>query len=107
MARHSFHQLTEGAEPTLVSPPGIHSGVDITIQNLGPGFVFIGGSNVSVGSFGFLLPPFGAWSVELPPKDSLYVIGATNPDEAFEPNGEPGSPVAYVAVLSVSLEYQK
>jgi hypothetical protein len=107
MARHQFYELTEGGEPTLVSPSGTHSGVDITIQNLGPGFVFIGGSNVSTGSFGFLLPPFGAWSVELPPKDSLYVIGATNPDEAFEPSEEPGSPVAYVAVLSVSLEYQK
>lgn len=99
MARHSYHELTEGAGPTLVSPPGTHSGVDITIQNLGPGFVFIGGSNVSVENFGFFLPPLGAWSVELPPKDSLYVIG-TNPG--------PGEldPVAYVAVLSVSLEHQ-
>jgi hypothetical protein len=99
MARHQFYEIMDGDDPILVSPPGTHSGVDITIQNLGPGFVIIGGEGITQENFGFLIAPGGAWSVELPPKDSLYIAAdIENPD--------PELPVASVAVLSVSLEHQ-
>jgi hypothetical protein len=94
MARHKLYQLTQAGVPVRVSPPGTHSGVDITIQNLGSNPILIGGADLSVENFGFFLPPMGAWSVELPPKDSLFV---TTPVEGDTTD---------VAVLSVSLEYQ-
>jgi hypothetical protein len=94
MARHKLYQLTQAGVPVRVSPPGTHSGVDITIQNLGPNPVLIGGSDVTVENFGFFLPAGGAWSVELPPKDSLFVTTPVEDDTTD------------VAVLSVSLEHQ-
>jgi hypothetical protein len=100
MARHQLYELMGGDDPILVSPPGVHSGVDITIQNLGPGVVLVGGEGMGKENFGFLIPSGGAWSVELPPKDSLYIAGDIE-------DSEHEGPVAYVPVISVSLEYQK
>ena len=93
MARHSLITLSS-TQPTRVSSRAPHSGEDITIQNLDPeAIVYLGGENVSSSSFGFALIPGAAWSVELPPKNDLYAISEIN-----------GSSVA---VLKVSLEYQK
>jgi hypothetical protein len=93
MARHSFITLSD-SNPTVVSTAGVHSGEDITIQNVDPeAVVYLGDSSVSSTNYGFMLNPGAAWSVELPPKDNIYAISGTNGSK--------------VAILKVSLEYQK
>ena len=64
---------------TLVSPLGIHSGVDITIQNLSSeAYVYLGGEGVTSSSFGYRIPPDSAVSFELPGKDALYAVTSSN-----------------------------
>jgi hypothetical protein len=93
MARHSAIALSS-TEPTRVSTRAPHSGEDITVQNVDPeAVVYLGGKNVSSTNYGFILNPGAAWSVELPPKNEIYAISGTNGSK--------------VAVLKVSLEYQK
>jgi hypothetical protein len=93
MARHSLITLSS-TNAKVVSTPAVHSGEDITIQNVDPeAVVYLGGSNVSPTNYGFILTPGAAWSVELPPKNSIYAVSGTNGSK--------------VAVIKVSLEYQK
>jgi len=92
MARNSLITLSDSSS-TPVSPGTVHSGMDITIQNIDENaVVYLGGKGVSSANYGFRLTPGAAWSVELPPKDNIYAISDTNGSK--------------VAVLSVSLEYQ-
>jgi hypothetical protein len=64
---------------TRVSPLGIHSGVDITIQNLSSeAYVYLGGEGVTSSSFGYRIPPDSAVSFELPGKDALYAVTSSN-----------------------------
>jgi hypothetical protein len=93
MARHSIISVSS-SKATRVSSRSLHSGEDITIQNIDPeAIIYLGGENVSSSSFGFVLFPGAAWSVELPPKNEIYAISENNGSQ--------------VAVLKVSLEYQK
>jgi hypothetical protein len=63
----------------LLSPPGTHSGVDITVQNInGSGYVFVGASDLTTGNYGFRIDPSHAISVELNGKDGLYAVGSTS-----------------------------
>jgi hypothetical protein len=72
--RHKIHTLSS-SEATLVSPVGVHGGVDITIQNLSSeNYVYIGGEGVTSSSFGYRIQPESSWSVELSGKDSIYAI---------------------------------
>jgi hypothetical protein len=76
---------------TRLTPPGLHSGMDITIQNFDDAaFVYIGGEDVTTENFGFRLNPGSAISFELPGRDALYAI--TDTDES------------QVAVLKTNLE---
>ena len=78
MTTHSHITLTSSSA-TIVSPLGIHSGVDITIQNLSSeAYVYIGGEGVNSSSFGYRIPPDSAVSFELPGKDSLYAVTSSN-----------------------------
>lgn len=93
MAIHANYTLTPGT-PLRVSPPGVSSGEDITIQNThGSAIVYVGGETVSDSSYGFRLSPGRAISFELPGNDSLYVASPTEG--------------ATIAVLSVGLERLK
>lgn len=66
-------------DPILLSPPGTHSGVDITVQNInGVGYVYIGGANLNSGNYGFRIDPSHAISIELNGKDALYALGSTS-----------------------------
>ena len=77
MTTHSLVTLNSSA--TLVSPLGIHSGVDITIQNLSSeAYVYLGGEGVTSSSFGYRIPPDSAVSFELPGKDALYAVTSSN-----------------------------
>lgn len=76
---------------TLVTTSGIHSGADVTIQNIDDGAtVYLGGEGVTTTDYGFKLAPGAAWSVELSGNDHIYAISNTNTSQ--------------VAVLKVNLE---
>lgn len=66
--------------PSLLSPAGTHSGVDITVQNIAAtGYVYIGGSSeLSSGNYGFRVDPSHAISVELNGRDALYALASTS-----------------------------
>lgn len=89
MTTHTTISVSDA--PVRVSPFGIHSGVDITVQNLSDtDYVYIGGpTELNSENFGYRLSPGAAWSVELTGQNSLYAY-ADNP--------------AYVAVLITGLE---
>lgn len=78
MAQHELYTLSN-TEATKVTPNGIHSGMDITLQNVNEtGFVFLGGEGVTTTDYGYRIPAGHAWSVELSGQDSLYAIAETN-----------------------------
>lgn len=78
MITHSLTTLSSSTA-TRLTPAGIHSGMDITIQNVhASAIVYIGGAGVSSSSYGYRLLPGTAISFELPGKDSLYAISGTN-----------------------------
>lgn len=76
MAYHSLKTLSD-TTPTLISPVGVHSGVDITIQNVNAsGYIYIGGSDVSASDYGYRILPNHAISIELSGKSSLYAVSS-------------------------------
>jgi hypothetical protein len=78
MAQHELHVLSNVTE-TRLTPNGIHSGMDITLQNVNEtGFVYIGGEGVTSASYGYRIPAGHAWSVELSGQDALYAIAETD-----------------------------
>jgi hypothetical protein len=91
MANHNIY--TVGTESSVrITPNGIHSGMDITIQNVSSsGYIYIGGEGVASTSYGYRLMPNHAFSVELSGTDDLYLIAS--------------APGTQAAVLSVSLEH--
>jgi hypothetical protein len=90
MTQHSLTTLSN-ASATLLTPNGIHSGLDVTIQNThATALVYIGGTGVTSSNYGYRLSAGAAWSIELSGKDALYAVSDTN-----------GSAVA---VLTTSLE---
>lgn len=78
MTAHALFTLSD-ATATRLTPNGIHSGMDITIQNLSSeAYVYIGGEGVTTESFGYRLTPASAISFELPGKNALYAIADTD-----------------------------
>lgn len=78
MTTHQIHTLSDSVA-TRLTPPGIHSGMDITLQNINAsGIIYIGGEGVTSSSYGFKLIAGAAIAFELPPKDALYAIGSTD-----------------------------
>jgi hypothetical protein len=89
----TIHALTtlSSASATKLTPNGVHSGMDITIQNVHESaYVYIGGEDVTPSDYGYRLAPGAAWSIELPGRNSLYAITDTNNSK--------------IAVLKTSLE---
>jgi hypothetical protein len=75
---HALTTLSSSAA-TLLTPNGVHSGMDVTIQNVhSTAYVYIGGEGVTSSSYGYRLSPNSAISFELPGKDALYAITGTN-----------------------------
>ena len=90
MTTHEHVTLSDSAA-TLVTTPGIHSGADVTIQNIDEdATVYIGGEGVTSTDYGYRLSPGAAWSVELSGNDHIYAISDTDASK--------------VAVLKVNLE---
>jgi hypothetical protein len=92
MTAHQIHTI--GSEQaTRLTPPGTHSGMDITLQNVNnSGEVYLGGEGVSSSSYGFRLMPGHAFSIELPGRDALYAIADRSDMQ--------------IAILQTSLESQ-
>jgi hypothetical protein len=88
---HASISLSSGTA-TRITPNGIHSGMDITIQNLGDtGYVYIGGAgDLNPENFGYRLSPGLAISFELPGRDALYATTDLSQ--------------TYIAVLKTGLE---
>lgn len=90
MTQHSLTTLSS-TSATRLTPNGLHSGMDITIQNTDDAaYVYIGGSGVTTLNYGYRLAPGSAWSIELSSRDALYAITDTNNSK--------------VAILTTSLE---
>lgn len=78
MTQHSLTTLSS-TEATRLTPVGLHSGMDITIQNVhASAVVYLGGAGVSANDYGFKLTAGNAWSIELPSHDAIYAITDTN-----------------------------
>lgn len=78
MTRHALTTLSNSSAIRL-TPNGIHSGMDITIQNVdASAYVYIGGEGVTALDYGYRISPNNAWSIELPGKDALYAISDTD-----------------------------
>lgn len=78
MTIHSLITLADD-EAVRVSPAGVHSGTDITVQNIdASAYVYLGGQSVTASNYGYRLAPGAAFSIELPPKNSLYAISDTD-----------------------------
>jgi hypothetical protein len=76
MLTHSLVTLSSSSV-TRISPAGVHSGCDITVQNVNAsGYIYIGSSTVSDTNYGYRILPNHAISFELPGKDSLYAISS-------------------------------
>jgi hypothetical protein len=76
MTKHNVITL-DNATAQRITPPGIHSGMDITLQNVSSsGYIYIGGEGVSTTNYGYRLVPNSAISFELPPKDALFAIAS-------------------------------
>lgn len=91
MVTHELLTLSN-TSATRLTPNGIHSGMDITIQNVDTSaYVYIGGEGVTSLNYGYRISPNNGWSIELNGKDALYAITDTNNSK--------------VAVLKTSLEY--
>ena len=78
MTTHALTTLSSSAA-TRLTPLGLHSGMDITIQNIhASAYVYIGGEGVTSSSYGYRLNPGSAISFELPGKDAIFAITGTN-----------------------------
>jgi hypothetical protein len=93
MTEHSI--ITVGdSSPVRLTPNGVHSGMDITLQNVNSsGYLYIGGEAVTADNYGYRLLPNHAISFELPPKNALYAIAS--------------APNLKIAKLNIGLESQK
>ena len=76
--RHALVTLSN-TTATKLTPAGVHSGMDITIQNVhASAIVYIGGEGVTSTDYGFKLIAGTAIAFELPGRDELYAITDTN-----------------------------
>jgi len=77
MTTHALTSLTTSA--TRITPNGIHSGMDITIQNVDEtAIVYLGGEGVTSSNYGYKLEANEVFSVELPGADALYALSTIN-----------------------------
>ncbi len=76
MASHETIALSSSTA-TRLTPPGTHSGMDITLQNVNStGYVYVGVEGVTSSSYGFRILPNHSISFELAGLDSLYAIAS-------------------------------
>ena len=73
------HTTLSNTTATRLSPNGLHSGMDITIQNIHESaYLYVGGEGVTASDYGYRIAPGAAFSIELPGQDALYAISTVN-----------------------------
>jgi len=78
MTTHSLTTLSSSTA-TRLTPNGVHSGMDITLQNVhDTAYVYVGGEGVTSTNYGYRIAPGHAISWELPGKDALYAMSDIN-----------------------------
>jgi len=78
MTLHALVTL-DSTTATRLTPNGMHSGMDITIQNIhASAYVYIGAEGVTASDYGYRIAPGSAFSVELPGPNALYAITTVN-----------------------------
>jgi len=78
MTQHALTTLSN-TSATRLTPNGVHSGLDVTIQNVhATAIVYIGGEGVTSSNYGYRLSADTAWAIELNGKDAIYAITDTN-----------------------------
>lgn len=92
----TIHALTtlSNTVATRLTPNGLHSGMDITIQNVhATAYVYVGAAGVTSSNYGYRIAPGHAISWELPGKDALYAISNTDESKiaVIKTNLESGS----------------
>lgn len=77
MTQHALTTLSN-TSATRLTPNGLHSGLDITLQNVNDsGYIYVGGSaETSSTDYGFRILPNHSISFELPTVDALYAIAS-------------------------------
>lgn len=78
MTTHALITLSNETA-TRLTPNGLHSGMDITIQNVHESaYVYLGGEDATTSDYGYRLMPNSAISFELPGRDALYAVSDTD-----------------------------
>ena len=73
------HTTLSNTTATRLTPNGLHSGMDITIQNIHESaYVYVGGEGVTASDYGYRIAPGAAFSIELPGTNALYAISTVN-----------------------------
>jgi hypothetical protein len=76
MTKHNIITL-DNSTAQRITPPGIHSGIDITLQNISSsGYIYIGEQDVSTTNYGYRIFPNHSFSVELPGQNAIYAIAS-------------------------------
>lgn len=90
MTQHALITLSN-TSATRLTPNGLHSGMDITLQNINEtAYVYVGGEGVSALDYGYRISPNNGIAFELAERDALYAISDVNGSK--------------VAVIKVGLE---
>lgn len=77
----TYHELMtlSNTSASEITPGANHSGLDVTVQNVNETAVlYLGASDVTTSNYGFRLQPGDAFSVEMDPRNQLFVISDTN-----------------------------
>jgi hypothetical protein len=81
----TYHEIVtlSNTTPVELTPEGkVHSGLDLTVQNIDEeAIVYLGAEDVSSTSYGLKLLPGAGFSIELNPRDELYAISDTDDSE--------------------------
>jgi hypothetical protein len=76
MIRHSLKTLSTTVPTEVTIEDSVNGVCTLIVQNIDPASnVYLGNENVSGSSYGFILYPQQAFTVELRPFDKLYAIG--------------------------------
>jgi len=79
---HELVVLSDTTETELTPEGKVHSGLDLTVQNVHESaIVYLGGEGVTTENYGYKLEPGTGFSVELNPRDQFYAISDTDESE--------------------------
>jgi hypothetical protein len=79
---HELVVLSDTTETELTPEGKVHSGLDLTVQNIDEeAIVYLGGEGVTAENYGYKLEPGDGFSIELNPRDQLYAISDTDESE--------------------------